>query len=47
MIDNDYYNREAGTWWTENEGPMAIIRYTMNPIRFAYVMKHLVNLSYD
>jgi 2-polyprenyl-6-hydroxyphenyl methylase/3-demethylubiquinone-9 3-methyltransferase len=47
MIDNDYYNREAGTWWTEKEGPLAIIRYTMNPIRFAYVMKHLVNLSYD
>jgi len=47
MIDNDYYNREAESWWSEKEGPFAIIRYTMNPVRFAYVMKHLVHLSYD
>ena len=47
MIDNDFYNREAGNWWTEGRSPLSIIRYTMNPIRFAYVVKHLVDIGYD
>jgi len=47
MVDNDFYNREAHNWWSEKDSPFTIIRFTMNPIRFAYVIKHLVALSYD
>jgi len=47
MIDNDFYNREAASWWTDPHSPLGIIRYTMNPIRLAYVIKHLAVLSYD
>ena len=46
IVDNNFYNREALYWWDSNS-PLAIIRYMMNPIRFAYVIKHLVARSYD
>ncbi|TVQ38259.1 MAG: methyltransferase domain-containing protein [Spirochaetaceae bacterium] len=47
FIDNDFYDREAAYWWSDSESPLAIIRYMMNPIRFAYVIRQLVELSYD
>ncbi len=47
MADNDYYNREAANWWNGTGSPLGIIRYTMNPVRLAYVVKHLAVLSYD
>jgi 2-polyprenyl-6-hydroxyphenyl methylase/3-demethylubiquinone-9 3-methyltransferase len=47
MIDNDFYNKEAEQWWSEKDSPLMMIRYTMNPLRFAYVMKHFVIHSYD
>jgi len=47
MIDNDFYNREASRWWSEKDSPFAVIRFTMNPLRFAYMIKHLIALSYD
>lgn len=47
MIDNDFYNREAESWWKDKDSPLGIIRYTMNPIRLAYVVKHLAVISYD
>lgn len=45
--DIEHYERLAESWWSDPNSPLAIIRYTMNPIRFAYVIKHLVALSFD
>lgn len=47
FIDNDFYDREAAYWWSNTDSPLAIIRYMMNPVRFAYVIRQLVELSYD
>jgi len=47
MIDNDYYNREAASWWSDTEGPLMMIRYTMNPLRSAYVKRILAGIGYD
>ena len=47
FVDNDFYDREAAYWWSDSESPLAIIRYMMNPVRFAYVIRQLVELSYD
>jgi 2-polyprenyl-6-hydroxyphenyl methylase/3-demethylubiquinone-9 3-methyltransferase len=47
MVDNEFYNKKADHWWSDTDSPFMIIRYTMNPIRFAYVMKQFAILSYD
>lgn len=45
--DIEPYERLSESWWSDPNSPLSIIRYTMNPIRFAYVIKHLVALSFD
>jgi 2-polyprenyl-6-hydroxyphenyl methylase/3-demethylubiquinone-9 3-methyltransferase len=41
MIDNKFYDREAEHWWSSKDSPLMLIRYTMNPLRLEYVLKHL------
>ena len=40
-------DRKAAYWWSDSESPVAIIRYMINPVRFACVIRQLVELSYD
>jgi len=47
FVDNQFYDREASDWWSDTDNPLMIIRYMMNPVRFAYVIRHLVSRSYD
>ncbi len=47
FVDNEYYDRAASTWWAETENPLMIIRNMLNPARFAYVMKRLVEQSFE
>ena len=47
FVDNQFYDREATDWWSDTDNPLMIIRYMMNPVRFAYVLRHLVARSYD
>ena len=47
FVDNQYYDREASDWWSGTDNPLMIIRYMMNPVRFSYVLRHLVSQSYD
>lgn len=47
FVDNQFYDREATDWWSDTDNPLMIIRYMMNPVRFAYVIRHLVAHSYD
>jgi ubiquinone biosynthesis O-methyltransferase len=47
FVDNEYYDREATDWWSGTDNPLMIIRYMMNPVRFSYVLRHLVAQSYD
>jgi ubiquinone biosynthesis O-methyltransferase len=47
FVDNQFYDREATDWWSDTDNPLMIIRYMMNPVRFAYVIRHLVVQSYD
>jgi len=47
MIDNEYYDREAASWWSATDGPLKMIRYTMNPLRSAYVKRILAGIGYD
>ncbi|TVQ41172.1 MAG: 3-demethylubiquinone-9 3-O-methyltransferase [Spirochaetaceae bacterium] len=47
FVDNEYYDREASTWWSDTESPLLIIRNMLNPVRFAYVIKRLVEQSFD
>ncbi len=47
FVDNEFYDRDAAYWWSDTESPLAIIRYMMNPIRFAFVIRHLVELTYN
>jgi 2-polyprenyl-6-hydroxyphenyl methylase/3-demethylubiquinone-9 3-methyltransferase len=39
-VDNQLYNRLAGTWWDDDEN-MALLRTGMNPARFAYMRRVL------
>ncbi|MFQ3619639.1 MAG: bifunctional 2-polyprenyl-6-hydroxyphenol methylase/3-demethylubiquinol 3-O-methyltransferase UbiG [Spirochaetales bacterium] len=41
MIDNKFYDREAIHWWSGEDSPLMLIRYTMNPLRLQYVFDHL------
>lgn len=41
MIDNKFYDREAQHWWSGEDSPLMLIRYTMNPLRLQYVLDHL------
>jgi ubiquinone biosynthesis O-methyltransferase len=47
FVDNQYYDRESSDWWSGTDNPLMIIRYMMNPVRFSYVLRHLVAQSYD
>ena len=39
-IDNDMYSREDYGWWSDDaNNTCVLLRYFINPIRFAYVMK--------
>ena len=39
-VDNQLYDRLAGTWWDEDEN-MALLRTGMNPARFGYMRRVL------
>ena len=39
-IDNELYDRLAGTWWDEDEN-LALLRTGMNPARFGYMCRVL------
>jgi 2-polyprenyl-6-hydroxyphenyl methylase / 3-demethylubiquinone-9 3-methyltransferase len=39
-VDNQLYDRLAGTWWDEDEN-MALLRTGMNPARFGYMRRIL------
>jgi 2-polyprenyl-6-hydroxyphenyl methylase/3-demethylubiquinone-9 3-methyltransferase len=41
-IDNDYYNRNADTWWDESE-PLSMLLTGLNPGRFGYFRDVLTN----
>lgn len=47
MFDDTFYDRHADSWWSDTDSPFRIIRYMMNPIRFAYTVKHLVQRNLD
>lgn len=34
-VDNDLYNRVAGSWWDEAQ-PLSVLRFGLNPARFGY-----------
>jgi 2-polyprenyl-6-hydroxyphenyl methylase / 3-demethylubiquinone-9 3-methyltransferase len=40
-VDNDLYDRFAGTWWDEDEN-LALLRTGMNPARLGYMRRVLV-----
>ena len=40
-VDNQLYDRLAGTWWDEDEN-MAVLRTGMNPARFGYMSRALI-----
>ncbi|MCX7787288.1 MAG: bifunctional 2-polyprenyl-6-hydroxyphenol methylase/3-demethylubiquinol 3-O-methyltransferase UbiG [Spirochaetes bacterium] len=41
MIDNKFYDREAKHWWSGEDSPLMLIRYTVHPLRLQYVLEHL------
>jgi 2-polyprenyl-6-hydroxyphenyl methylase / 3-demethylubiquinone-9 3-methyltransferase len=41
-IDNDYYNRNADTWWDESQ-PLSMLLTGLNPGRFGYFREVLTN----
>src|SRR5438093_9020350 len=46
-VDNQLYDRLAGTWWDEDEN-MALLRTGMNPARFGYMRRVLVEeMAFD
>lgn len=47
FVDNEFYDREAPGWWSDTENPLLMMRYMMNPVRFAYVIRRLVERSYE
>ncbi len=47
FVDNEFYDREAPSWWSDTDCPLLIIRYMMNPVRLAYVIRRLVERAYD
>ena len=47
FVDNEFYDREAPSWWSDTENPLLMMRYMMNPVRFAYVIRRLVERSYE
>ena len=47
FVDNEFYDREAPSWWSDSENPLLMMRYMMNPVRFAYVIRRLVERSYE
>lgn len=37
-VDNELYDRLAGTWWDDDENP-ALLRAGINPARFRYMRR--------
>lgn len=46
VIDNDVYNRLAGTWWDENE-MLGVLRNVLTPPRFGYFRDVLRRLGVE
>ncbi|GAB1481845.1 bifunctional 3-demethylubiquinone 3-O-methyltransferase/2-octaprenyl-6-hydroxy phenol methylase [Treponema sp.] len=46
-MDEEFYNKHGSEWWTEEESPFKLIRYMMNPLRFAYTIKHLIQRNVE
>jgi 2-polyprenyl-6-hydroxyphenyl methylase/3-demethylubiquinone-9 3-methyltransferase len=46
VVDNDVYNRLAGTWWDENE-MLSVLRNVLTPPRFGYCRDALRRLGVD